>query len=448
MNLDMVKGNPWKLIIKFMIPLAIGNIFQQFYNMVDTIIVGRYVGVDALAAVGATGNIVFLIIGFMGGLTSGFTVLTAQKFGAKDEDGLKRSVANGVILAFIITTVIMVFALFNMKKLLILMNTPEDIFDLAYSYIFTLIAGMYATVLYNMMSGLLRAVGNSIVPLVTLIGSAILNIFLDIFLITKFNMGVTGAALATVISQLVSGIACLIYVFNKVKILIPEKKQIRFDWSHYAGKQFMIGIPMALQFSITAIGTIILQSCLNMLGSTVIASNTAASKVEMLLTQPFIAMGQTMATYSAQNYGVYDIKRIKQGTRISCILTAAYGLIIGVVINFLVNPIVHLFVKDITEEMLGYTHTYIMTVAVFFIPLGLIFVFRNVQQGMGYSLMPMLAGVMELLGRAVVALIGAHFLSYQIIIAANPAAWLAADLLLIPSYLLLMKKIHSSVTVI
>ena len=440
MNLDMTKGSPLKLILKFTFPLVIGNIFQQFYNMVDAVIVGRFVGVGALAAVGATGMIIFLIFGFMSGLTTGFTVLTSQKFGAGDMDGVKKSVGSAAVLSVIITVIATVLSVVGMKWLLKVLNTPDDIYQMSYDYIIIICVGMAACVLYNLMAAFLRAVGNSTVPLVFLIISAVLNIFLDLLLIIVFHMGVAGAAIATVAAQGVSGLACMIYVAKKVPLLCIRKE----DWKlheNYARIQMRIGVPMALQFSITAIGTLILQGALNILGSTVIAAYTAAGKAEQLLTQPFMALGMTMATYGAQNYGVNDLKRIRQGTRISCVLTVIYAIIGAFAANSLIDEIIGLFVTGDIAEIISYGKIYIQIVSAFFIPLGLIFVFRNVMQGMGYPMMPMLAGVMELIGRGTVALIAAHYLSFEGISASNPVAWILADILLIPAYLYTMKKL-------
>ncbi len=446
MNLDMTKGSTWRLIIRFTVPLIIGNIFQQFYNMVDTIIVGRFVGVEALAAVGATGMIIFLIFGFMSGLTTGFTVLTSQKFGASDLEGVKKSVGSAAILSIIITVIATALSVLCMNWLLRMLNTPENIYQMSYDYIIIICAGMAACVLYNLMSALLRSVGNSIIPLVFLIISAVLNIFLDLLLIVVFHMGVAGAAVATIAAQGVSGIACLVYVAKKVPILCIEKGHWKLH-DCYARTQMNIGVPMALQFSITAVGALILQGALNMLGSTVIAAYTAASKAEQLLTQPFLAIGMTMATYGAQNYGVNDIKRIRQGTRVSCILTIVYAVLIAFVANAFIDQIMGVFVTGDISQMVFYGKTYIGIISVFFIPLGMIFIFRNVMQGMGFPMMPMLAGVMELIGRGVVSMIAAQYLSFEGIAVSNPAAWLLADVLLIPAYFYTIKKVSKPQTI-
>lgn len=438
MELDMTKGSPFKLIRKFIIPLVIGNIFQQFYNMVDTIIVGRFVGVKALAAVGATGTIMFLILGFMQGLTTGFTVMTAQRFGAGDYKAMKKSVGNAAVLSVIITIIATIVSVISMDGLLRLMNTPEDIFSMSKEYIVIICLGMGCNILYNLLSSILRAVGNSKVPLYFLMVSAILNVILDIVFIVNVNMGVAGAAWATVISQGVSGILCLVYIIKKVELLHITKEDWKLDYD-CAKMQMQIGIPMALQFSITAIGTILVQSALNMLGSTVVAAYTAAGKVEQLVTQPFMALGMTMATFCAQNRGIDDINRIRQGVRVANIMNAVYAIIIAVVIVFAMPYAITLFVSGDVTEILSFANTYIRVVSIFFIPLGMIFIYRNVLQGSGLSMIPMLGGVVELVSRSVLAFTAAHYRSYVGVCLANSAAWFSTGIFLWIAYLYIMK---------
>ncbi|MGL5641052.1 MAG: MATE family efflux transporter, partial [Paraclostridium sp.] len=258
MTKDMTTGNPVKLILYFSIPLLIGNIFQQFYSMVDTIIVGRFLGVKALAAVGSTGSMIFLIIGFVLGLTSGFSVLVSQRFGANDEEGVKNAVGSAITLSIIMTIIITIISVFTARPLLNIINTPADIIDDAHSYIIVIYFGIFATFFYNMIAGVLRALGDSKTPLYFLIIASILNIVLDLVFIVNLSMGVAGAAYATVISQGVSGILCLIYTSKKFPILKLEKRHFKYEATYFK-KHLSIGIPMALQFSITAIGAIILQ---------------------------------------------------------------------------------------------------------------------------------------------------------------------------------------------
>lgn len=440
MELDMTKGNPSKLIIKFIIPLIIGNIFQQLYNMVDTIIVGRFIGVQALAAVGATGTISFLILGFMQGITMGFTVLTAQRYGAGDVEGLKKSVGNAAVLSVVTTIIMTIISLASMDKLLRIMNTPDDIFQMSKTYIVIICGGMACTILYNLLASFLRAVGNSKVPLYFLMIGAILNVVLDLFLILVIPMGVAGAAIATVISQGVSGILCLIYIIKKVPILCIRKDHWEMDY-HCCKNQISIGIPMALQFSITAVGAILVQAALNMFGSTVVAAYTAAVKVEQFMTQPFGAMGMTMATYCAQNRGVNNIARIRKGVRIANVLSAIYAVVIFAVVMLVLPFMIGLFVSGDSTEVLGYATTYMKVCGIFFIPLGMIFIFRNAMQGCGFSMLPMLGGVVELVCRGTVAFIAAYYQSYVGVCMGNASAWLVTGVFLAIAYVFVMRKL-------
>lgn len=439
MELDMTKGNPSRLIIKFIIPIILGNIFQQLYNVVDTVIVGQFVGVDALAAVGATGMISFLILGFMQGLTTGFTVPVSQRFGAQDMEGMKKSVGSAYFLSVIITVVMTVVSVAGIDWLLHIMQTPADIYDMSRSYIVIICAGMGFTILYNLLSSLLRAVGNSKVPLYFLVLAAILNIVLDLVFVIVFHMGVAGAALATVTSQGVSGFLCLLYIVKKVPVLQIEKRHIIPEGS-CVKNQLSIGVPMALQFSITAVGAMMVQVALNMLGSTVVAAYTVACKIEQFVTQIYGAMGMTMATYSAQNRGVGDLERIKKGQRIAFWMSAVYSVVVFALLEMILPWTVRLFITDVTVEIMGYVRTYITVCGAFFVPLGMIFIYRNVMQGCGYGFLPMMGGVVELVCRAVVAVIAVYSHSYVGVCSANASAWGVTGIFLWVSYHFIMKK--------
>ena len=441
MELDMTKGSPFRLIVKFIIPIILGNLFQQLYNLADTVIVGRFVGVQALAAVGATGTISFLILGFLQGLTTGFTVQTAQRFGAGDMEGMKKSVGNAAVLSVIVTIVMTAVSVLIMDWLLGVMQTPEDIMQMSKTYILIICWGMACSVLYNLLSSILRAVGNSKVPLYFLILSAAINVVGDLVLIINFHTGVAGAAIATVASQGISGALCLIYMIKKVPVLSLRKDHFRLDpWC--VRNQISVGLPMALQFSITAVGTIMVQAALNLLGSTVIAAYTAACKVEQLVTQVFVAMGMTMATYCGQNRGVNDLDRIKKGSRIAFWISAVYAVFIYVAVQFALPWIIRLFVSENIDEVLVYARTYIVICGAFFIPLGMIYIYRNVMQSCGYALMPMMGGVVELLSRAVLAVIAASLLSYEGVCLANASAWCFAGIFLFIAYRFTMKKME------
>lgn len=433
MTNDMTTGNPVKLILLFSIPLLIGNIFQQFYSMVDTIIVGRFVGVEALAAVGTTSSMGFLVNGFVMGLTSGFAVLISQKYGAKDEAGVKKAVASSITLSIIATIIVTFISVISAKPLLALMNTPSNIMKDASTYIIILYAGNVAIIFYNMMAAILRALGDSKTPLYFLIVSSVLNIILDLVLIINFKMGVAGAAYATVISQGVSALLCVIYTYKKYKILRLKKEDFKVKKKYYR-KHLKVGIPMALQFSITAIGIMTVQSAINIFGSTVIASYAAASKVLQLVMQPATTLGVTMATYCGQNIGAKRYDRIKLGVKKCVQISIITSLISAMVLIFLGKYFVMIFVSNPDAEILSYAQQVLNISAIFFIPLGLIFVYRNALQGIGDSFIPMMAGVYELVARAVVAFTLPKVLEFMGICLADPVAWFAAVIPLAYTY--------------
>ena len=434
---DMTSGSPMKIILWFTLPIFIGNVFQQFYNMADAVIVGKFVGNNALAAVGSTGTIMFLINGFVIGMTAGFTVLTAQKFGAGDERGIRKSVTGAAWLSLIVGLILTAAFMVFMKPLLTLMNTPADIFDDAYAYIMIISGGILAQMLYNLLASILRALGNSRVPLYFLILSAVLNIVLDLVFVIVFQMGASGAAVATIISQGVSGLLCLVYIGKKVQLLRMTKE----DWKPQTtllSAQLKVGIPMALQYSITAIGTMMVQSSLNILGSTLVAAYTAAGKIEQVVTQAYIAMGTTMATYGAQNMGAGDVPRIRQGFKACTIIGIVYSFIAAAFVMTAGKYMTYLFVSEDVGTIMNSVDIYLKCVGIFFIPLAVVNIYRNGIQGLGYGLLPMTAGIAELIGRGVVAVIAAGQRSYLGVCLASPAAWILAGGLLIVMYYYIM----------
>ena len=435
---DMTTGSPMKIIFNFTLPIFIGNVFQQFYNMADAVIVGKFVGNKALAAVGSTGTIMFLIYGFVVGMTAGFTVLTAQKFGAGDMPAMRRTVVGASFLSLVVGLVLTAAFMVFMKPWLVLMHTPEDIFADAYAYIMIISAGILAQMLYNLLASILRALGNSRVPLYFLILAALLNIVLDLVLIIVFHMGAAGAAVATVISQGISGVLCLFYIIRKVPLL-----RLTRDDRHLSGDllrtQIRIGIPMALQYSITAVGTMMVQSALNILGSTLVAAYTAAGKIEQIVTQAYVAMGTTMATYGAQNMGAGDVSRIRQGFKASTIIGIIYAVVSAVLVMTVGKYMTYLFVSEDVALIMDSVNTYLICVGIFFIPLAIVNIYRNGIQGLGYGLLPMMAGVAELVGRGAVAVIAAGRKSYLGVCLASPAAWILASLLLIGMYYYVVK---------
>lgn len=436
---DMTVGSPAKIIVNFTIPIFIGNMFQQFYSMADTIIVGKFVGTKALAAVGSVGTIMFLILGFLQGLTAGFSVLTAQRFGAGDMKSMRKTVGNASVLSVIISIVMTAGSMIAMKSLLKFMNTPDDIFQDAYVYIMIICGGIAATVLYNLLSGILRALGDSKTPLYFLILSAALNVGLDLLLIIVFHMGAAGAAWATVVSQGVSGIGCLIYIIKKVPLLKMEREDFRLE-GYMTRMQLAIGLPMALQYSITAIGTMMVQSSLNLLGSMSVAAFTAANKIEQIGTQAYVAIGTTMATYCAQNMGAGQIKRIRQGFKSATIVGFVYSVLLAIPMVTVGKYLAYLFVSNDVAAIIGQVDIYLKCSGFFLMPLTIVNVYRNGIQGMGYGLLPMMAGVAELVGRGAVAMLAAWQRSYVGACMASPSAWILAGALLLFMYFKVIKE--------
>lgn len=436
---DLTTGIPIKLMLLYALPVLAGNICQQIYNFADTIIVGQKLGENALAAVGTTGSMYFLVNGFVIGITSGFAVHVSQRFGAKDYDGMRNSVFNAVFLWGLITVIITALAMIFSKPMLRLINTPDDIIDDAQRYILTIYAGILAPMLYNAASCILRAVGDSKTPLYFLMVSAVLNIGMDLFFIVVLKMGVFGAALATVIAQFISGVACIVYMIVKFPILRITRADMHINGS-IIKTHLTIGLPMAFQFSITAIGTIVLQGAINKFGATRIAAYTAASKTEQLVTQIAGASGVTTANFVGQNIGAGRYDRIKKGVWAWSFVTIGAAIFAMVVIFFFGRDICGLFIKNRNPVTLDSSMVYLNTVIVFFIPLFLIFVFRNALQAMGKTFMPLMAGVFELVARTIASFTLPDVIGFKGVCLAGPIAWVSAMTPLLVTYIIYMVK--------
>ncbi|MDH6366944.1 putative MATE family efflux protein [Breznakia sp. PH1-1] len=436
---DMTTGKPMRIIVAFTMPIFLGGLFQQFYNLADTLIVGQFVGHEALAAVGSCGTLVFLIIGFLMGLTSGFGVVVANFFGAKNHEEIKKSFAMACIISIVVSVILTFVSIYFLDGILELMNTPQDMYQDAYGYMYIICLGIVWQVLYNLLAGLLRAIGDSKRPLYFLVLAAVLNVVLDLVFIIVFKMRADGAALATVISQGVSGLLCLYYILKKV----PEFHTRKNHWQingYLIRRELAIGLPMALQFSITAIGTIVVQSALNTLGSIPAAGFAAAVKIEQVATQMLASIGTTMATYCAQNMGASRLDRIKEGFKAANFFGITYSVVIGIVVIFFGKYVTYLFVSNHVDRIIGYVDTYMMYVGLTFVPLHIILSYRSGIQGMGFGFLPMFAGVVELLARIVVGFIGAGMKSYDVICLASPAAWITAALFLLIIYRYIMNR--------
>ncbi|MDE7047352.1 MATE family efflux transporter [Parablautia intestinalis] len=443
---DMTVGSPMKLILGFSIPLLLGFLCQQFYSVVDTIIVGQFLGVEALAGVGATGSVNFMVIGFCSGVCSGFAIPVAQKFGAKDYSAMRAFVANSAWLSMIFAFVMTIVVALLCRNILTWMNTPEDIFENAYSYILIIFLGIPATYLYNILSGIIRSMGDSRTPLLFLLLSSGLNIGLDVLCIVAFKMGVAGAAVATVVSQLISGLLCLYYMIKKFEILHITGEEWRVNHD-YMKILCGMGIPMGLQYSITAIGGVVLQTSVNTLGSLAVASVTAGGKVSMFFSCPFEAMGSTMATYGGQNVGAKKLERLDSGLKACILLGACYSLIALVVMYFFGADLAMLFVDAGEVEILANARKLLVINSAFFIPLALVNIIRFMIQGMGFSTFAILAGVFEMIARTLTGLILVPMLGFTGACCAGPMAWVFADAFLIPAYIHVRRKLQRMMAV-
>lgn len=433
MTKEMTHGSPMKLILGFTIPLLFGNLFQQFYSMVDTIIVGRVLGTGPLAAVGSTGSVTFLIIGFCLGLCSGFSIPVAQRFGSGDYEELRRFIGNAVWLCVGFGSLLTVLTVVFCRNILELMGTPADIIDDAYAYLVIIFAGIPATILYNMLSGILRALGDSRTPVVFLVVASVINIALDIVLIVFVPLGVAGAAIATVASQLVAGLACLLYAGRHYEVLRMVRDNFKFRMPCIR-RLLSMGIPMALQTSITAIGSVILQASVNSLGSVAVASVTAGSKLYMFFACAYDAMGVTMSTYSGQNIGARKVDRIERGVKACGIIGIVYSILAFLVILFFGKLLLQLFVDAGEAAIIDAAYQYLFTSGVFLIPLTFVNVLRLTIQGMGYSRLAMFAGVFEMIARGMTGAVLVPIFGFSAACFAGPIAWLMADFFLIPAY--------------
>ena len=440
MTRDMTTGSPLKSILRFCVPLLIGNLFQQFYNLADSILVGRILGLNAFAAVGTTGALSFLILGFATGSCSGLAIPIAQSFGAGDLESVRRRTAQLVWLGLGITAVIRLICFFWTDDLLRLMNTPAEIFDDAYRYIFIVFMGVGATMLYNLSSAVLRSLGDSRTPLHFLIAAAVVNVILDIVFMKYLHCGVEGAAWATVLSQLASGIACLVYMAKKIPVLNLHHDDMKPDWKRIC-YMAAIGVPMGLQFAITAVGSIILQGAVNGLGAQAVAAVSAASKVHNVVAAPLETCGIAMATYCGQNLGAGQYARIRRGiwsttaaAMIYCALAFVFNYSAG-------RGMATLFVSPSEVMILQDVQKYLVIQSVFYPMLAVIFIFRNGLQGMGYSNQAMMAGVSELIARALVSFGLVGSLGFTAVCYANPVAWLFADGVLLVLYARVMRRL-------
>ncbi|MBQ6463243.1 MAG: MATE family efflux transporter [Pseudobutyrivibrio sp.] len=434
----MTEGNPLGLILGFSIPMLAGLLFQQMYNLVDTIIVGQTLGDSALAAVGSTGSINFLINGFCMGICSGFAIPVAQRFGAESYDSMRKFVGNSIILSAIFAIVITTFVSIFCFQILEIMQTPEDIIELAYSYISIIFFGIPVTFLYNLTAGIMRSLGDSKTPTYFLIMAAGINIVLDIVFILVLGMSVDGPALATVISQLIAGLSCLIYMKKKFPILKLKRSDLKLG-PHHSQVLISMGIPFGLQYSITAVGSVILQTAVNGLGTIAVASMTAGAKVSMFVVCPFDALGGTMATYAGQNVGAKNIPRVKKGVWTAQLLGTIYAVFIFIVLYFAGRYILRLFTS--TDIVIEQAMMFLLANGISYTLLAAVNIFRFAIQGMGFSTFAIYSGVMEMIARILVAFTFVPMIGFSGAIWASPVAWLFAVIFLVPGLYYCCRKL-------
>ena len=442
---DMTKGDPLKHILVFSVPLLIGNIFQQLYNIADLVIVGRTLGVESFAAVGAVAPLFFLITFIIVGLTNGFAVVTGQRYGAKDIQGVKKSFIVSTVLSTVVTLAFSVVCSVLINPILHLMNVPDNIYHNAFWYVEIIIIGLIVTTMYNMLSSIIRALGDSKTPLYFLIAASIINIILALVFIQVFHMGVPGSAVAVILSQAVSVILCLFFIKYKFPILHVNKKDwlIKFDkdFRNSAYEHLRVGVPMAVQFSMIGISVLIIQSVCNSFGSNVIAAFTAALRIEQIATMPMMSFGVALAAYVAQNFGARKFKRIRLGV----IKTSTINIILSIIMAFIMRiwgtDIIAAFIGTSAKEVIDIAHKYLLISTIFYFFLGQIFIYRNALQGMGETLFPLLACLAELIVRIFAAVYLAIKFGYTGIFYAGPIAWVSASAIMFFGYFGSMKYI-------
>lgn len=432
MTKDMTSGNPTKLILGFAVPLLLGNIFQQLYNMVDSIIVGRGIGVDALAAVGATGSINFLVLGFVIGLTTGFSILISQYYGAGDMDEMKRSVTMSVYLSIGATILITAVSVLGARPLLEIMNTPADILEDALAYIIIIFWGIGSTITFNLFSAMLRALGDSRTPLYAMIVSSLVNIGLDIYFVMNLQMGVAGAAYATVIAQILSCLFCFFRILG-IKDLHLKKQHWTFH-PELLYRLFKLGVPVAFMNSVTAIGVMVLQFVVNGYGSIYVAAYSSANKIMNLVEQPGVTFGLAMATFAGQNLGAKQYERIKLGLNKTIRISTTVNIVLAVIMLVFGKQILALMVSGNEVEVIDIAYQYIVICVLALWVLGLLFIYRSSLQGMGDTVIPMISGAVEFITRIIIAVTLPGIIAFHSIGTAEISAWITATLLLMATF--------------
>ena len=436
---NLTKGSPAKLITVFCLPLLIGNLIQQLYGITDILIVGRLLGINALAAVGATAPIFFVFLLLAFGFAGGLTVVTAQCFGAGNYNAMRKSVTHAIMASFVLCIFISVFLIFFLKPVLHIMNVPKEIEHNAYVFMSILSVGFVMIVFYNLLAGFMRAMGDSRTPLYFLIFSTALNIAFNFVFIYYFGLGVKGSALGTVLAATIALVLCAVFMHQKFDVLRLHKSDWKFD-KHMLSSQLKIAFPMSVQFSVLSVSMMVIQAACNSFGPEVIAAFTAALRIEQLATQPLLALGMAMATYSAQNFGAKKISRIRQGIRFTALVSFVIAVLMSLSVRYIGRDMISVFLAEDNAFIISVGKTYLGISTLFYFFLGLIFIFRNTLQGMGQAWLPLIASLTELFVRSFAAIFLANTMGYQGIFYASPAAWIGAALVVTVGYAVTIRK--------
>ncbi|MCI8466394.1 MAG: MATE family efflux transporter [Lachnospiraceae bacterium] len=435
----MTEGRPFKLILQFALPLLIGNLLQQTYNIIDAAIVGRVLGANALASVGSTSSVQFMVLGFCIGCCTGFGVPVAKCFGAGRLDKMKHYIFSAMALTGIVAFLLTILCAVLCPWILRILSVSEELYGNAYQYLLVIFLGLPFTFLYNLLASILRAVGDSRTPFMFLVISAVLNIGLDLLCIMGFGWGCAGAAIATIMSQAVSGMLCLFFIYKKVELLHPDRENCRLE-GDVSRDLLSMGLPMGFQFSITAIGSMVMQSANNSLGSVYVSGFTAGLKIKQFTMCPFDAIASSVSVFCGQNLGAGKLERIRQGVKEGVAIAVGYGIVSGLVLIFGGRFLSMLFVGGEAGEVLDASARYLRFMGFFYWSLGILNVVRLSIQGLGYAGRAVFAGVVEMVARSVVSLCFVGIFGYTAICFADETAWMSACFYLVPMYVLCMRR--------
>lgn len=431
---DLTKGNIIKLLLAFSVPLLIGNIFQLLYNVVDTKVVGEILGKDALAALGASSPVYDLIIGTLTGLGNGFGIVISQFYGAKNMERMRQTVANAICLMAGITILTTAGSFFLIRPLLHVLNTPEDIYERCIQYINVIIIFMIFTAAYNLCAAILRALGDTIRPLIFLAIASVLNVGLDILFVGVWNMDVQGAAYATVIAQGISFVCCIVYMIRKCPELHLKRENFRFE-ARLMGTLMLQGLAMAFMLCFVTIGTLILQGAINKLGTNIIAAHTIARKLTSIFMLPFSTIGVAAATFSGQNCGAGSYDRIRTGIKDAVFLTWIWSAVVVIAVYTIAPMLLRLISGVTVPEVIENAKWYLRFDTPFYFIVCILIVLRNAMQGIGRKIIPMIASMIELLGKLMVAWVLAERMGYFGIIISEPVTWILCTILLVIAFL-------------